>query len=216
MKYNKRSAELVETDSQYQETEDNVVNTEYRASESPEIDLGLPDEEPPEYIKQSIQKFKVNYSFLALYILSVSLNGICVAWTTGGNNQTASIFAAKLDWNAAEARKYNTMINFASQFGKTLGATFGGKLIPNGRKNIFIIFNVLAILSQILMQFLNIYTLVLGKWLNGIFVTVVHMSIVKMVNETCPVYLLGTGGSVVGSVIAVGYFLVMALGFFLP
>lgn len=66
------------------------------------------------------------------------------------------------------------------------------------------------------MQFLNIYTLVLGKWLNGIFVTVVHMSIVKMVNETCPVYLLGTGGSVVGSVIAVGYFLVMALGFFLP
>ena len=54
MKYNKRSAELVETDSQYQETEDNVVNTEYRASESPEIDLGLPDEEPPEYIKQSI------------------------------------------------------------------------------------------------------------------------------------------------------------------
>ena len=81
---------------------------------SPEIDLGLPEVELPETNKSHIVKFKVNYMYLALYVITLSLNGICVAWTTGGNNQTASIFAAKLGWSAAETRKYNTLINVAS------------------------------------------------------------------------------------------------------
>ena len=89
-------------------------------------------------------------------------------------------------------------------------------MIPNGRKRIFLVFNALAIVSQVLMQFVNVNTLIIGKFLNGIFVTVVHISIVKMVNESCPVYLLGIGGSIVGFAIALGYFLVMALGHFLP
>ena len=66
------------------------------------------------------------------------------------------------------------------------------------------------------MQILNIYTLVIGKFTYSILVTVVHISVVKMVNETVPVYLLGTYGVVVGFFISLGYYLVMGLGFFLP
>lgn len=69
-----------------------------------------------------ISEFKVNYWFLILYVLSVGVNGISVAWTTGGNNQTASIFAAKLGWNSEQTRANNTLINFCSQVGKVLGA----------------------------------------------------------------------------------------------
>ena len=29
----------------------------------------------------------------------MAINGINVAWTTGGNNQTSAVFAAKLGWN---------------------------------------------------------------------------------------------------------------------
>jgi hypothetical protein len=61
-----------------------------------------------------IQEYKVNKLFILLYIITMGANGICVAWTTGGNNQTASIFAAKLGWSADETRKYNSMINFSS------------------------------------------------------------------------------------------------------
>lgn len=140
----KAAAELVEQDSQYAETETDQPKDTQEAHLSPEIDLGLPEVEPSE---TQIAKFKVNRAFLVLYILTLSLNGICVAYTTGGNNQTASIFAAKLDWDGAETRKYNTYINLSSQVGKTIGATLGGRLITNGRRRIFVIFNILAILS---------------------------------------------------------------------
>ena len=33
-----------------------------------------------------IKKFKLNYGYLILYVTTMALNGICVAWTTGGNN----------------------------------------------------------------------------------------------------------------------------------
>jgi len=66
---------------------------------------------------------------IVLYILTMGINGICVAWTTGGNNQTASLFAAKLAWDAEETRLYNSIINFSSQLGKAMGAFAGGKLI---------------------------------------------------------------------------------------
>lgn len=64
-----------------------------------------------------------------LYVITCAINGVCVAWTTGGCNQTSSIFAAKLDWNEADTRFYNTALNFASQVGKAVGATIGGSLI---------------------------------------------------------------------------------------
>ena len=127
----------------------------------------------------------------------MGINGICVAWTTGGNNQTASIFAAKLSWTSDQTRIYNTLINFASQIGKSFGAFFGGKLIQNGRKNVFITGNAMSIISCLLMQYISLPTLVIGKFLNGFFVTIVQMAQIKMINETVPVYLLGTFGPIV-------------------
>ena len=85
--------------------------------------------------------------FVFLYILSVGIIGISVAWTTGGNNQTASIFAAKMNWNAEETRVNNTMINFASQIGKTLGAIYSARILQNGRKKPFIINNILSLIT---------------------------------------------------------------------
>ena len=48
-----------------------------------------------------------------------------------------------------------------------------------------------------LMQIVNIYTLTIGKFLNGFFVTIVHIANIKMINETVPVFLLGKFGTVV-------------------
>eukprot|EP00355_Strombidium_rassoulzadegani_P010378 CAMPEP_0168627064 /NCGR_PEP_ID=MMETSP0449_2-20121227/11010_1 /TAXON_ID=1082188 /ORGANISM="Strombidium rassoulzadegani, Strain ras09" /LENGTH=116 /DNA_ID=CAMNT_0008669189 /DNA_START=106 /DNA_END=453 /DNA_ORIENTATION=+ len=116
----------------------------------------------------------------------MALNGVCVAWTTGGNNQTASIFAAKLGWDAEETVLKNTLINFCSQIGKAVGALSGGVIIQRGRKSAFIWANLLAMLSCLMMQHLSIYTLTAGKFLNGVFVTIVHIDIIKMINETVP------------------------------
>ncbi len=61
-----------------------------------------------------IKDFKVNTPYLLFYILSIGLNGACVCWTTAGNNQTAGVFAAKLDWTSEELRVNNTLINLFS------------------------------------------------------------------------------------------------------
>jgi predicted MFS family arabinose efflux permease len=90
---------------------------------------------------------EVNTRYILLFVVIMGLNGICVAWTTGGNNQTANVIAAKLGWTAEETRRNNTLINVCSQVGKTLGAYFGGKIIPIGRKKVFLYGNVLSFLT---------------------------------------------------------------------
>ena len=143
--------------------------------------------------------------------------GICVAWTTGGNNQTASIFAAKLDWDSEETRFNNTLINFASQVGKALGALYGGRLIEKyGRRTIFVRFNILSILSCASMQIVTVFTIATGKFLNGFFVTVTYVAAIKMLNESVPVYLLSTYGTLCQTCTAVGYMLCLGLGLGLP
>lgn len=49
-------------------------------------------------------EFQVNRRFIFAYILTMGLNGICMAWTTGVNHQTASIFEAKLNWNENQSK----------------------------------------------------------------------------------------------------------------
>ena len=66
------------------------------------------------------------------------------------------------------------------------------------------------------MQIVTLFTLAIGKFLNGVFVTIVHISVVKMINETIPVNLLQIYGIIVSSAMAFGYFLVLGFGFILP
>ena len=121
-----------------------------------------------------------------------------------------------MGWSASEAKTNNTIINFASQAGKTLGALYGGILMKNGRKRVFLVYNFLGILACILMQFLNIWTLSLGKLFHGFVVTVVHVASMKMVNETVPVYMLGSCGTLIQTSTAFGYLLVLGMGAGLP
>ena len=80
-----------------------------KTNQQREIELDLPDANDG-----LIKEYKVNWRFLILYVCSIAINGICVAWTTGGANQTTPVFAAKLNWDAEETRRYNTLINFCS------------------------------------------------------------------------------------------------------
>ena len=66
------------------------------------------------------------------------------------------------------------------------------------------------------MQILNVWTLCIGKFLHGVFVTVCHMAATKMINETVPVFLIGQVGVVVQTMMAFGYCLVMGMGMGLP
>ena len=135
--------------------------------------------------------------YLLFYVAVMAANAISVAWTTGGFNQTANLISAKLNWSDDETRLYNSVINFSSQVGKTLGAIYGGTLIVKGRKKSFIQYNVLSLLTCLIMQILSVPSFIIGKFLNGFTVTVVHIAVLKMISETVPVNHLGSLGSAV-------------------
>ena len=97
-----------------------------------------------------------------------------------------------------------------------MGAAYGGKIIPFGRKRAFVIYSVMAILSMVLQQYLSTPTLCVGKFLNGIFTTVCHIAGVKMLNETIPVNQLGVYSVLTHIVMSSGYLIVMGLGIILP
>jgi hypothetical protein len=46
------------------------------------------------------QNYKANVPYLLFYVITMGINGICIAYTNGGSNQTSGIFAAKLNWDA--------------------------------------------------------------------------------------------------------------------
>ena len=66
------------------------------------------------------------------------------------------------------------------------------------------------------MQILSVYCLIIGKFLNGFFVTVVQITQIKMINETVPVYLLDKYGPMINVLDALGYLLVTSFGKGLP
>lgn len=37
--------------------------------------------------------------FMLVIAVTMGLNGINIAWATGGNNQLVNLYAAKLDWS---------------------------------------------------------------------------------------------------------------------
>lgn len=126
------------------------------------------------------------------------------------------IFAAKLDWTPEETRYNNSLINFASNVGKAIGAVIGGKIIENGRKDCFVTYNFLSIFACLAMQYLDLYTIIAAKFVHGLFVTFVHMSNVKMINETVPEYLKSQYGTYIAVVMTSGYTLTMIVGLGLP
>ena len=59
-------------------------------------------------------------------------------------------------------------------------------MIQYGRKNACLWGNLFAIITSLMMQYVSLPTLAIGKFLNGLFVSVVYMAQVKMINETVP------------------------------
>ena len=66
------------------------------------------------------------------------------------------------------------------------------------------------------MQWLNIWAIILGKFLQGISVTVVHLAVMKIINETVPLSMVGFFGVFINQVGTIGMLLSLGLGIIMP
>ena len=57
-----------------------------KKSKKRDIQIDFSPDKSNSSTQSEITKYKVNMGFIILYILTMAANGICVAWTTGGNN----------------------------------------------------------------------------------------------------------------------------------
>ena len=63
-------------------------------------------------------------------------------------------------------------------------------MIQDGRANVFIKYTCASIVACLLMQILTIPTLVLGKFMHGVVVTIVHIAVQKMIVESVPKHVM--------------------------
>lgn len=153
---------------------------------------------------------------LAGYIITVGLGSMQLGLVTLGNTQIAPIIIAKFGWDESDAKFYNTILSSAGVWGLALGAMFSGFAIRGGRRRAQLACNIVNILACILLQFLTLPTMIVGRILNGfcggILTTCTAMSIV----ETTPSKYLGVMGSMTNFFIALGIMSITNVGLILP
>ena len=76
------------------------------------------------------------------------------------------------------------------------GSIGGGLIIPMGRRNTLIYFNLFSLISCGLTLIENIHLIIIGKLLFGFSSGVLNVAGPKMLDETCPVHLIGAFGSI--------------------
>lgn len=92
----------------------------------------------------------------------------------------------------------------------------GGKFITRGRRFALIVFNVVAALATTLTMFLNMWTIVIGRYLFGFCCGVFSVAGPKMLDETVPIHLNSSFGTASNSFMSGGIMIALLLGVVLP
>jgi len=81
---------------------------------------------------------KVNYNFIMLLVLTMTLNQICMAWSNTANNYSINVYKAMLEWNDEPTEFYKWLFNILDHGGKVVGAYMSTWIIRSGRRDAYI------------------------------------------------------------------------------
>ena len=133
-------------------------------------------------------KSQVNMRYLLGLVANLTLGTFNVGFVISGNNQVGSILEAQFGWeHEVEAKKWNTAISSASISGLIIGSFTAGKLLSNGRRKAIILMSLIACLSIVPTLFLNIWAILIGKFIFGIASGTIIVASSIYLNETVPV-----------------------------
>lgn len=121
-----------------------------------------------------------------------------------------------MGWNEQETRLYNTLISSAGIIGLAFGSFLGGKLISDGRRRASLIMNTVAIFGSLLCMHLSVWSLCLGRVINGLTSGVMNVIMGKCIDETFEGFLASRLSMFTNICICFGVTFAMNLGFMLP
>lgn len=159
---------------------------------------------------------KVNALFATLYMFTIGLGVVHTAFSLSGNTLTTPIFQAKLGWDENETRLYNTLISSAGIIGLAFGSFLGGRLISDGRRRAALIMNCVAIFGSLICMHVSVWSLCLGRVINGLTSGVMNVIMGKCIDETFEGVLASRLSMFTNICICFGLTFAMNLGFLLP
>ena len=162
-------------------------------------------------------KSQVNMRYLLGLVANLTLGTFNVGFVISGNNQVGSILEAQFGWeHNIEAKNWNTAISSASISGLIIGSFAAGKLLSNGRRKAIILMSLLSCVSIVPTLFLNIWAILIGKFIFGIASGTIIVASSIYLNETVPVELSSTFDFTTNLGVILGITICLVAGLALP
>lgn len=139
---------------------------------------------------------KVSYSYLLRIALLGCLGAAHFGTAINLTNSTTTMLPYVLnfiDKPKATRDIYMTIISSTSVAGVSLGSVFGGSLIPYGRRKMYILFALVAIIGCILSTFPNMGVMIAGRFIYGFGSGVMCVAGPRIMNEIVPNHLMDLG-----------------------
>ena len=133
-----------------------------------------------------------NKCFMFFFIVIINMTGLLLGYAMAYSNQVTALLNAKLGYDADTAAYMQAYIGSSVVLGMTIGAVSGGVIMKIGRRKALILASAYGIAGNLLTYHLNIYFLIIGRFLFGFSVGIFSSVCPKYMEETIPAHLYDT------------------------
>ena len=153
------------------------------------------------------------------FLFCLTLNLWVCCWQAGfglaGNNIIGDILSDQMGWGANNAL-YNTIISSVGVAGLTLGSLLAGLITTNGRRRALMQSNCIVLVATALMMVLNLYAILVGRFLLGFAGGLMICGSNLYISETVPAAQREIYGIAINSGIITGLLITSLFGLILP
>ena len=166
--------------------------------------------------KVSKPTMKANWCYLIPLVCTLVMGCSMVGFVIVGNNQVGGILAEKLDWED-KAKTYNTAISSWGISGLIIGSFAVGPLLKViSRRSVIILTSLICALAVLPTIILNLWAILLGKFIFGLAAGGLIVASSIYMNETIPAEHSSTFGFAINFGVISGIMLCLLIGAGLP
>lgn len=158
---------------------------------------------------------------LLAYALAISIGSFQYGYSLGLYSPLSLVFMqlfhiSGFSWCTASREPWNTLVSTLPQVGSCLGAFTAHLFVARSRVTGIMVFNLLTLIGTILIQFITMPLLLLGRFISGYGAGAFSFLIPLMLNEISPPRVRGGVSMLVQFQITFGVLMPAILGLGLP
>ena len=156
-------------------------------------------------------------TYLFWLVLTLTLGTTHVGFVVAGNNEVGSVLAEQLGWTAeGTASRWNTAISSTGIAGLITGSFAAGFFVKAGRRKCILWLSILAIVGIVPTLFLNVWAILIGKFIYGFSASVIIVASSLYLQETVPAEKSATFDFTTNFGVILGITILLVVGLGLP